>query len=109
MTDLLHRLVQQESVTDYTQMLLTALESQESTPLVAGSVPLRSDFFVEPLVNLNTKCSRLLAAGLTYEAIGEALIISLNTVRTHAKNIYSKLNVNRRHEAVVRAQALGLL
>ncbi|MCE7990108.1 MAG: DNA-binding response regulator [Caldilinea sp. CFX5] len=64
---------------------------------------------VEPLSERECDVLRLMADDLTYEAIGETLFISLNTVRTHAKNIYSKLNVNRRSQAIARARAVGLL
>ena len=36
-------------------------------------------------------------------------MVSLNTVRTHTRNIYSKLGVNTRRAAVRRADVLGLL
>lgn len=41
--------------------------------------------------------------------IVEQLIVSANTVRTHVKNIYGKLGVHGRSQAVSRARALGLL
>lgn len=50
----------------------------------------------------------LLAEDLTYEQIAQALTVSINTVRTHVKNIYRKLAVRRRDQAIQRAQALGL-
>jgi LuxR family maltose regulon positive regulatory protein len=36
------------------------------------------------------------------------MIVSLNTIRTHTKNIYMKLGVNNRREAIRRADELGL-
>lgn len=52
---------------------------------------------------------RLLPTHLSSTEIAERLTVSPNTVRTHIKNIYSKLDVHSRDAAVCRAQALGLL
>ena len=41
--------------------------------------------------------------------IAQHLFVSLNTVRSHTKNIYAKLGVNNRRAAVRRAQELDLL
>ena len=46
---------------------------------------------------------QLLSEGENYSSIGEALFISKNTVKGHIKNIYSKLHVNTRAEAVLKA------
>jgi LuxR family maltose regulon positive regulatory protein len=52
---------------------------------------------------------RLLGTDLGGPEIARELFVSLNTVRTHTKNIYSKLGVNNRRTAVRRAQELGLM
>jgi len=52
---------------------------------------------------------RLLATGLNGPEIARELVVSLNTMRTHTKNIYSKLGVNDRRAAVRRAKELDLL
>jgi LuxR family maltose regulon positive regulatory protein len=52
---------------------------------------------------------RLLAGDLSGPDIARELVVSLNTVRTHTKNIYTKLGANSRRAAVRRAQELGLL
>jgi LuxR family transcriptional regulator, maltose regulon positive regulatory protein len=52
---------------------------------------------------------RLLPGPLTQREIGDALYVSLNTVKSHARSIYRKLNVDTRDEAVARARSLGLL
>ena len=50
---------------------------------------------------------RLLAAGLTYAQMGQALGISLHTIGTHIKNVYRKLEVHNAPAAVSRALATG--
>jgi LuxR family maltose regulon positive regulatory protein len=52
---------------------------------------------------------RLLATDLGGPEIARELVVSLNTVRTHTKNVYAKLGVNSRRAAVTRAGELGLL
>ena len=52
---------------------------------------------------------RLLRSNLDGPGIARELVISLNTVRTHTKNIYAKLGATSRREAVRRAQELNLL
>jgi LuxR family maltose regulon positive regulatory protein len=52
---------------------------------------------------------RLLAARLTYREIAEELYLSLNTIKWYTKNIYGKLEVRKRGQAVSCAQELGLL
>ena len=52
---------------------------------------------------------RGLATGLSRREIGAQLYISLNTVKTHIRELYRKLDVTSRADAVARADALGLL
>jgi LuxR family maltose regulon positive regulatory protein len=64
---------------------------------------------VEPLSERELEILRLIAAGRSNPEIAELLYLSLNTVKWHAKNLYSKLNVGSRIEAVARGQELKLL
>ena len=64
---------------------------------------------IEPLSDRELDVLQRLGSELSGPEIAEALMISLNTLRTHTKNIYSKLGVNSRRGAVNRAQELGLL
>jgi LuxR family maltose regulon positive regulatory protein len=50
-----------------------------------------------------------MAEGLTNRQIAEQLFVVLGTVKAHTSNIYSKLGVSNRTQAVTRAQALKLL
>jgi PAS domain S-box-containing protein len=52
---------------------------------------------------------RLLAAGRTYALVAKELFVSVNTVKSHVSNIYVKLGVGTRAEAVQRARAQGVL
>jgi LuxR family maltose regulon positive regulatory protein len=52
---------------------------------------------------------RGLAAGLSRREIGLELYISINTVKTHTRELYRKLGVTSQAQAVARAEALGLL
>jgi LuxR family transcriptional regulator, maltose regulon positive regulatory protein len=51
----------------------------------------------------------LLAQRLSTEEIAEQLVISSNTVKKHTQNIFNKLEVSSRRQAIAKAQALGLL
>jgi ATP/maltotriose-dependent transcriptional regulator MalT len=57
---------------------------------------------IEPMLHL-------IAQGLPNRAIGERLFVALDTVKGHNRNIFGKLQVQRRTESVARARELGLL
>ncbi|MGE0772614.1 MAG: response regulator transcription factor [Cyclobacteriaceae bacterium] len=52
---------------------------------------------------------RLIAAGHSNQEIAEKLFISLNTVKTHTSNLFQKLNVTRRTQAIQKAKELNLI
>jgi LuxR family transcriptional regulator, maltose regulon positive regulatory protein len=64
---------------------------------------------IEPLSERELAVLKLLGTELNGPEVARGLMVSLNTVRTHTKNIYSKLGVNSRRAAVRRAQELDLL
>jgi LuxR family maltose regulon positive regulatory protein len=63
----------------------------------------------EPLSQAETRVLRYLPTSLSVTEIAGQLYLSVNTVRTHMRHVYDKLDAHRRHEAVERARALGLL
>jgi LuxR family maltose regulon positive regulatory protein len=62
----------------------------------------------DPLSERELEVLRLLGTDLSGPEIARELVVSLNTVRTHTKNIYTKLGVNGRQAAVRRAEELDL-
>jgi DNA-binding NarL/FixJ family response regulator len=69
--------------------------------------PLGAQAAVEALTNREVEVLRLVAKGLTNKAIGQALGISDRTVQGHLANIYGKLDVSSRTEAVTEALRHG--
>jgi LuxR family maltose regulon positive regulatory protein len=64
---------------------------------------------VEPLTARELEVLGLLAGGASNDEIARRLIVSLGTVKKHISNIFGKLEVESRTQAVARARALGLL
>ena len=102
MAALLEAAARQAIAPAYVRRLLSAFGHAEArTP---AKQPL-----VEPLSERELDVLRLLASDLDGPDIARELVVSLNTVRSHTKNIYAKLGVNSRREAVRRAEDLDLL
>lgn len=62
-----------------------------------------------PLGRRETEILKLIANGENYSQISEKLFISRETVKTHVRNIYAKLFVNKRADAIKKAQIQGLI
>ena len=65
--------------------------------------------FVEPLSGRELEVLQLIAEGLSNQQIASRLYLSLNTVKVHSRNIYDKLGVHNRTQAVARAITFGIL
>jgi LuxR family maltose regulon positive regulatory protein len=72
-------------------------------------VPRRETGLRDELSEGEIRILRLLAGDLTQREIGRELYLSMNTIKTHTRSIYSKLDVASREEAVLRARTLGLI
>jgi LuxR family maltose regulon positive regulatory protein len=92
----------------YTQLLLAAFDAAAMDQVPSSTVRYPSSL-VEPLTPRELDILHLLAEGLTNPEIAERLFISLATVKSHTRNLYGKLAVHSRQEAVTAAQQLGLL
>jgi predicted ATPase/DNA-binding CsgD family transcriptional regulator len=67
------------------------------------------DYLLEPLTEREVDVLRLLAEGLSNREIAQRLVIAPETVKWYNKQIYSKLNVHSREQAVARSRLAGLL
>ena len=96
---------------DYTGKLLASFEAEQ--PRISGEARLptshASPLLIEPLSDRELEVLRLFRTELGGPEIARELTVSLNTLRTHSKNIYSKLGVNNRRAAIRRAEELNLL
>ncbi|MFC1879126.1 LuxR C-terminal-related transcriptional regulator [Chloroflexota bacterium] len=94
---------------DYIRRLLVAFP--DTKPEQADSVKRQApgSELVEPLSERELDVLRLLAENLKYKQIAEQLVVSVNTIRHHTKNIYGKLEVNNRTLAVQKAKEYNLL
>lgn len=104
MRNMLHirPVLDQMSKNSYVRQLLAFVEDRESTEFSHPSL-------IESLSEREVAILQLMTQGLTYDAIGQDLTISINTVRYHVKSLYGKLNVSTRADAIAHAQKLGLL
>jgi LuxR family maltose regulon positive regulatory protein len=91
----------------YAGRLLTAFPQAESAPLPA--IIHQPSKLVEPLSERELEVLRLIADGFSNAEIGAKLFIAVGTVKRHINNIYGKLDVQSRTQAVARARELGLL
>ncbi|CAB4865478.1 MAG: helix-turn-helix transcriptional regulator [Actinobacteria bacterium] len=93
---------QADAVRSYVRLLLDASSPQ----LVSAAT---HQHLIDPLSARELDVLRLLSSDLDGPGISRALFISLNTMRSHTKSIYSKLEVTNRRSAVRRANELDLL
>ena len=97
------QLLRRTQQTAYTAALLSVFEGASPKPEWTTQ-PL-----IEPLSQRELDVLRLLPTNLTTPEMAESLYIGVNTVRSHIKNIYSKLGVHKRSEAVAKAKDLGII
>jgi len=116
MADLLKRLLEQNVAVDYIGKLLAAFGDVETEPvsdaLASETVsvpPARPQPLVEPLTNRELDTLGLLEQRLQNKEIADKLFISTETVKTHLNNIYQKLGVSNRRQAVEEAKKIGIL
>ena len=88
---------------DYVEKLLAVLGADFSFLASAQAA------LPEPLSPREQEILKMIAAGLTNREVGEALVISPETVKKHTGNIYGKLGVSNRTEAAARARELDVL
>jgi LuxR family maltose regulon positive regulatory protein len=100
----------------YITQLLAAFHRTESPGLrTECQIPQRSvlnpqpSALVEPLTRREQEVLRLLVAGASNQEIATQLVISVATVKKHVSNLFGKLGVNSRAQAIVRARDWSIL
>lgn len=100
------------SISEFIETLvaeLPVLNLAETIKTAASTVQVNVQPLIEPLTERELEVMRLIANGLTNKQIAETLIISTGTTKWYTSNIYSKLGVNNRTQAVAHAREIGLI
>jgi LuxR family maltose regulon positive regulatory protein len=98
-------------LSSYADKLLAAFTqaaAASKSAMIEPEVRPAKNMLVEPLSERELEVLKLLRSELSGPEIAQQLIVSLNTLRTHTKNIFSKLGVNNRRAAIRRAEELDL-
>jgi LuxR family maltose regulon positive regulatory protein len=93
---------------EYIGKVLAVCEAEEQKRADTSYWPLAQPL-IEPLSHRELEVLHLMAQGLSNHEMCERLFLALDTVKGHNRNIFGKLQVQRRTEAVARARELGLL
>jgi LuxR family maltose regulon positive regulatory protein len=114
MASLLYEAAVRGIAPDYARRLLAAFgdppkdEGRKMKEQTAASV-IHPSPVVEPLSERELEVLGLIAQGFSNREIAERLCLALNTVKVHTRNIYGKLGVHNRTQAVAKTQRLNLL
>lgn len=98
-----------EITPNYVQRVLTAFPLNELEQKKSLKTQSQAAGLLEPLSKREIEVLHLIAEGQTNQDIATTLFLSVNTVKVHTRNIYSKLSAHHRADAVAKARALGIL
>jgi LuxR family maltose regulon positive regulatory protein len=109
MARLLYEALNRGIAPGYVQRLLAAFPTAEPEEAASKRLQVDQSGLIEPLSDREIEVLQLIAKGLSNQVIATRLVLSVHTIKTHTRNIYSKLGVNNRTQAVDRARTLGIL
>jgi len=109
MASLLYEALKRNIAPEYVQRLLAAFPVTEQDEDTSTKPQVDQSGLIEPLSDREIDVIQLIAKGLTNQEISNKLFLSMHTVKTHTRNIYSKLGAHHRAEAVAKARAFGIL
>ncbi|HWQ74027.1 MAG TPA: LuxR C-terminal-related transcriptional regulator [Syntrophomonas sp.] len=107
MQQMLQRIKRKGGSSDYTAKILSLFNQPAEG--YHQSVDRQLEVLPEPLTKREKEILELLCSGASNQNIADRLYISLPTVKNHVHNIYGKLGINNRAQAIIRVQELGLL
>jgi LuxR family maltose regulon positive regulatory protein len=106
---LLYKALSRGIAPDYVCRWLAAFPVAESEQTALAERQAPNSELIERLSERELEVLELIAEGLTNPEIASRLFLSPNTIKVHTRNIYGKLGVNNRTQAVAQARALGIL
>jgi LuxR family maltose regulon positive regulatory protein len=109
MARLLHEALARGIAPEHARRLLAAFPMPEPEQDGPPDTQAPESDLIESLSDRELEVLQLIAEGLTNPEIASRLFLSLHTIKAHARNIYGKLGVHNRTQAVARARALGVL
>ena len=107
MARLLRRMLTRSPASEYARRILDALG--ERAPERAAAERPGAASLIEQLTEREVQVLRLIADGATNKEIADELVLTVNTVKRHISNIFGKLEVSNRTQAIARARQLNLL
>ncbi len=90
------------------QPTIAASATLSDQPLTASKLPLQNNSELG-ISNRELEVLQLMARGLSNQEIADQLFVSLNTIKTHSSNLYTKLEVKRRTQAIQKAKDLKII
>ena len=109
MARLLHEARKRGVAPGYVRQLLAAFPDAKPKQADPSATQAANVELIEPLTERELEVLQLINEGLTNREIAAKLYLSHNTVKVHTRNIYGKLSVHSRIQAIARSQELGLL
>lgn len=112
MAGLLRRFGERKGFTEYLHLILGEFPTDAAALAIAATNHSKSRltgkaFTIEPLTNRELDILELLAQRLRNKEIAARLFVSPETVKGYLKNLYQKLDVHNRHDAVLKAAEIG--
>jgi LuxR family maltose regulon positive regulatory protein len=111
-------LAESHKLVEYMDKLVTAFPGTQPAVLPQSSINNRQHLhrtqvqvsaIINPLSERELEVLRLLPSELSTTEMADRLTVSVNTIRTHLKNLYGKLGAHSRYEAIARAREMELL
>jgi LuxR family maltose regulon positive regulatory protein len=106
---LLQRVKSKGGRTEYIGKLESAFNDQQFEVKDDAPIIPPQEGLIEPLTKRELQVLRLMCEGQSNQEIADEMIVSVNTVKKHTSNIYGKLGVRNRAQAVLRAREIELV